>query len=74
MTISYSFACPTRDALLAIADEWSVSDAGDILGQVTAAAASFTATASKLRVRAGNSLETVRADIDRRLTLVRGRS
>jgi serine/threonine-protein kinase HipA len=72
LAFQYGFACPTRDALLAVANEWNVPNAGDIIDQVTAAAASFTATASKLRVRAGKSLETVYADVQRRLTLIGG--
>lgn len=72
LAFQYGFACPTREALLAVADEWSVANAEDILNEVTAAVATFSETASKLRVRAGKSLEAVRTDIQRRLALIRG--
>ena len=72
LTFQYGFACPTRDALLAVADEWSVSNAEGILNQVTTAVGTFSATASKLRVRAGKSLEAVRADIQQRVALISG--
>ena len=74
LSFQYGFACPTREALLAVADDWRVANAAGILNQVTVAVGSFAATAKKLRVRAGKSLETVRADIRRRLALIRGRS
>jgi serine/threonine-protein kinase HipA len=74
LAFQYGFTCPTRDTLLTVAEEWNVSNAENILNQVTTAAAAFFETASKLRVRAGKSLETVRADIQRRITLIRGRS
>jgi len=72
LAFQYGFACPTRDSLLAVADEWSVSNAEGILNQVTTAVGTFSETASKLRVRAGKSLEAVRTDIQQRLTLIRG--
>jgi serine/threonine-protein kinase HipA len=71
LAFQYGFACPTRDALLAVADEWSVSNAEGILNDVTAAVGTFSETASKLRVRAGKSLEAVRTDIQQRLALIR---
>jgi serine/threonine-protein kinase HipA len=74
LSFQYGFACPTRDVLLAVADDWRVANAADILNQVVVAVGSFTATAKKLRVRAGKPLEAVRSDIRRRLGLIRGRS
>jgi serine/threonine-protein kinase HipA len=74
LSFQYGFGCPTREALLAVADDWRVANADSILNQVTVAVSSFTATARKLRVRAGKSLERVRADIRRRLALIRGRT
>ena len=74
LSFQYSFTCPTRDVLLAVADDWRVANAADTLNQVVVAVGSFTATAKKLRVRAGKPLETVRSDIRRRLGLIRGRS
>lgn len=73
LSFQHGFACPTREALLAVADDWRVANAAGILNQVTVAVGSFTATAKKLRVRAGKTLETVRADIRRRVALIRGR-
>lgn len=68
-TLSYrsSFACPTNADLMTIADEWNVDDAGKVISQVTKAVRTFAATARKLPLHGGESLEKISADIGGRL-------
>jgi hypothetical protein len=53
-----------------IADEWKVGEARRIISQVTKAVRTFATTARKLAVQSGESLESISADIRRRLTAV----
>jgi hypothetical protein len=53
---------------MTIADEWKVGEAGKIISQVTKAVRTFAATARKLAVHSGESLENISADIRGRLT------
>jgi serine/threonine-protein kinase HipA len=71
-TLSFrsSFACPTYPDLITIADQWQVAGAGEIISRVTKAVRTFTATAKKLEVEDGDSLESISADIRRRLELL----
>jgi serine/threonine-protein kinase HipA len=68
-TLSFrsSFACPTNADLMTIADEWNVDDAGKVISQVTKAVRTFAATARKLPLHGGESLEKISADIGGRL-------
>lgn len=70
LSFQYSFGCPTGDQLLAVASQWSVSRAREILDQVIRAVGEFAATARQMGVREGRSLEIVQADIGRRLKLI----
>ena len=45
-----SFACPSHPDLMAIATEWKVDQAGEIICDVTKAVRTFSATAKKLAV------------------------
>ncbi len=70
LAFQYSAACPTREQLLALASQWRVSKAPATVDQVTQAVAQFPAVARKLGVHTGNALDSVRADIRRRLKLM----
>jgi serine/threonine-protein kinase HipA len=70
LAFQYGFACPTREVLLAVADEWDVSGAADILDVIARAVATFATTARKVGVRPGKSLDTVCADVRRRVDLI----
>ena len=72
LMFQHSFACPTRDDLLAVGRDWGVSEPGEILDQVIRAVKSFGATARKLQVRSPATLASVHADIRRRLGLLGG--
>jgi hypothetical protein len=71
LSFQYSFACPTRAQLRDVADEWKVDNPDGILDEVANAASRFTATTSRLRVRAGKAVEIIRADVRRRVKLIR---
>jgi serine/threonine-protein kinase HipA len=68
-TLSFrsSFVCPDNEALMAIADEWNVDEAEKVILQITKTVRTFAATARKLAVQGGESLEKISADIRRRL-------
>jgi serine/threonine-protein kinase HipA len=70
LSFQYSFACPTREQLLAVASEWNVSHAREMLDQVVESVGRFGMTARRLGVRKGKGLENVQADIRRRLKLI----
>ena len=70
LSFQYTFGCPTRVTLRAVADEWGVPKAPAILDQVAHAVAMFATTARKLGVRPGKRLDAVRADVRRRLHLI----
>jgi serine/threonine-protein kinase HipA len=70
LSFQHGFACPTRAELAAVGDAWGVSQAAEIIDEITEAAGAFTATARKLKVRGGKTLENVQADVHRRLNLI----
>jgi serine/threonine-protein kinase HipA len=70
LSFQYGFACPTKEQLLALASNWNVSRAPEILDQVIEAVDQFAVTARRLKVSGDRSLKTVRADIQRRLQLL----
>lgn len=70
LAFEYDAACPTRQQLRALATQWSVAHAEEILDQVVRAVKGFAATAKKLRVRVSGGTETVCADIERRVKLI----
>jgi len=72
LAFQYGAACPTRDQLHAVANDWGASKARAIVDEVLDAAGGFSATARRLGVRAGAGLEWVRADIRRRMKLIAG--
>jgi serine/threonine-protein kinase HipA len=72
LAFQYGFTCPTREALLAIANQWHVSEPNSILDEVTHAVSTFAAAASKFGVRPGKSRDSVHSDIERRLALIGG--
>jgi hypothetical protein len=71
-TLSFksSFACPTGNELMTLADDWGVDDAAQITLQVVKAVRNFAATAKKLAVRGNDSLEAISADIGQRLEII----
>jgi hypothetical protein len=70
LAFQYGFACPTRAELLAVGKAWSVSKATDIIDQVATAVGQFDVTARNLKVRGRASLQSVGADIRRRLRCI----
>jgi serine/threonine-protein kinase HipA len=70
LSFQYGFACPTGEQLLTVASNWNVSRAPEILDQVIEAVGRFAVTARRMKVRSDNSLEGVRADVQRRLRLL----
>lgn len=71
-TLSFksSSACPTSGALISLADDWGVDDAGKIVSQVVEAVRNFAAIARKLAVQGSDSLQTISADIRKRLETI----
>ena len=67
LSFRYHFGCPDAQELLVTASEWQVSNAPEILEQVTAAVAAFGPTARRLEVGGGGTLEQIQADIQRRV-------
>jgi len=55
---------------MALADDWGVDDAAEIVSQVVKAVRNFAATARKLAVQGSDSLETISADIRKRLETI----
>jgi serine/threonine-protein kinase HipA len=72
LAFEYDIACPTRQQLRAVAAQWSVAAADEILDRVATAVQRFSATAKKLGIRLTAATESVRADISRRLKLIQG--
>jgi serine/threonine-protein kinase HipA len=70
LSFQYNFGCPTREQLLAVASDWGVADAQDTLNQITAAVSAFAPTAHQMEVGGEVSLESIQADIRRRLKLL----
>jgi hypothetical protein len=55
---------------MAIATEWKVEQAGEIICDVTKAVRTFSTTAKKLAVQGGKSLDDISADIRMRLDTI----
>ena len=70
LSFQYGFACPTGEQLLAVASDWNVSRAREILHQVIDAVSRFAVTARRLKVGDDNSFKVVRTDIQGRLRLL----
>lgn len=70
LSFQFGFACPTRETLLALARDWGVAQAEECIDRVIEAARAFQATALKLSVRPGRSLDRVCADVQRRVALL----
>lgn len=70
LSFQYNFGCPTREQLLAVASDWGVADAQDTLNQITAVVSAFAPTAHQMEVGGNVSLESIQADIRRRLKLL----
>jgi hypothetical protein len=72
LSFHFGFACPTREALLAVARDWRVAQAAASIDRVIEVVRTFRATALKLRVRPGRSLDGICADVSRRVALLAG--
>jgi serine/threonine-protein kinase HipA len=70
LAFQQGFACPTYTQIIALADEWGVAGAAQIVGDVVKAASVFAATARRLKVRYPGSLQKVCADVGRRTGLL----
>jgi serine/threonine-protein kinase HipA len=68
LSFQYQFGCPDAKQLRAVASEWDVPNAKEIIEQVTAAAAKFGPTARQFEV--AGALEPIQTDIQRRLRLI----
>jgi serine/threonine-protein kinase HipA len=71
-TLSFQrgFSCPPRAEMIALATEWGVARAADIVEDVLRATRAFAATARRFKVRHPPSLERVSADVRRRAGLL----
>jgi serine/threonine-protein kinase HipA len=70
LSFQYEYGCPTREVLLAVAKEWQVARAENCVQDVVRAVRRFRVTARKLGVRAGKGLDSIAADVRRRLELL----
>jgi serine/threonine-protein kinase HipA len=72
-TLSFGlvFTCPGREALLDLGKRWGVQEPARIVTEVTDAVEGFSSVAKKLRVKGAPSVKQIKADIDRRLALLR---
>jgi serine/threonine-protein kinase HipA len=70
LSFQQGFACPTQTEIIALADEWGVAGAPQIVDAVVKAARGFAATARRLKVRYPGSLQKVCADVGRRTGLL----
>ncbi len=70
LSFGQGFACPPRTEMIALAAEWGVAGAEAMVEDVVKAAATFAATARRLKVRHPGSLLKVCADVRRRATLL----
>ena len=64
------FTCPSQADLVALARAWHVREAPTLIRQVTKAVSCFAATARRLKVRRGKSIDGIGRDIDRRLAIL----
>jgi serine/threonine-protein kinase HipA len=70
LSFGQNYTCPTRAEALAIASEWGVPRAEQIIDQVIASVSGFAAMARRLKVRHPISLRRVGADVHRRILLL----
>ncbi len=70
LSFGQGFACPTRKEIIALADEWGVAGAAQIVDDVVKATSGFAGTARRLKVRYPGSLQKVHADVVRRTELL----
>ncbi len=70
LSFQQGFVCPTHAEIIALAHEWGVTGAAEIVDDVVKAALRFAATARRLKVRHPGSLQRVCADVGRRVRLL----
>ncbi len=70
LAFEYGVACPNREQLRAVAAQWSVPRADEIMDEVVRAVKGFGRTAKTLGVRGGAAFDAVRADVQRRVNLI----
>ncbi len=70
LSFQQGFACPNHSEVIALADEWGVAGAAQIVDAVVKAAGGFAQTARSMKVRYPGSLQKVCADVDRRIGLL----
>ncbi len=71
LSFQYDYGCPTREILLAIAKEWRVARAKACVDDIVQAVSRFRVTARKLAVRTGKGLDSISADVRRRVELLK---
>lgn len=72
LAFRHSFSPPTRDALLKVAKEWRISQAAESLDRVVEATVAFRKTALELGVRPGTGLDSICADVNKRVAALAG--
>jgi serine/threonine-protein kinase HipA len=70
LSFQQGYACPTGTEIIALADEWGVARAAQIVEDVVKATSAFAAAAGRLKVRHPGSLQKVCADVRRRTGLL----
>jgi serine/threonine-protein kinase HipA len=70
LAFQYGFACPTREQLCEVAQDWRVPNPPAVLDEVVSAVTRFVATARKNTVRNTKAFEALRDDTRRRLALI----
>lgn len=70
LSFQYDYASPTRQALLAVANEWQVVCAEDRVDEVVETVRKFRVKARELSVRRGTGLDLIAADVRRRVELL----
>ena len=71
LSFGLSLACPGLEVLVDMGKRWGVGESAQIVAEVTEAVGGFSAVAKSLRVKGAPSVKQIRADIDRRLALLR---
>lgn len=66
--------CPEHPELVELGNDWGVAEPETIIDQVVKAASGFSATARKLAVQGGRTLERVAADVRKRVRIIAGDS
>jgi serine/threonine-protein kinase HipA len=72
LSFQYGFGCPDAEQLAAVASDWDVPNAKEIIEQVTVAVAQFGPTARRFEVV--GAPQQIQADIQRRLQLINAES